>query len=86
MTPPRSHSEGPARISRRAFGIGAGAFVVGGAVFASRWFNVTADAGAQGNLRVEDAHAAALSGAVLLIDIRRPDEWQRTGVGEGAIA
>ncbi|MEO0403214.1 MAG: rhodanese-like domain-containing protein, partial [Pseudomonadota bacterium] len=47
---------------------------------------VTADAGAQGNLRVEDAHAAALSGAVLLIDIRRPDEWQRTGVGEGAIA
>ena len=86
MTPPRSHSKGPARISRRAFGIGAGLLVVGGTIFASRWFNVTADAGAQGNLRVEDAHAAALSGAVFLIDIRRPDEWQRTGGGEGAIA
>lgn len=40
----------------------------------------------EGTLSVPDAHQAALSGAVLLIDIRRPDEWQRTGVGEGAVA
>lgn len=39
----------------------------------------------EGTLSVRDAHQAALSGAVLLIDIRRPDEWQRTGVGEGAV-
>lgn len=32
-----------------------------------------------------DAHTAALTGTVLLIDIRRPDEWERTGVGEAAV-
>ena len=86
MSKSNSEIKGPARISRRAFGLGAGALVVGGAVFGSRWFNIAADAEAKGNLRVEDAHKAALSGAVLLGDIRRPDEWQRTGVGEGAVA
>ncbi|MCP5038881.1 MAG: rhodanese-like domain-containing protein [Rhodobacteraceae bacterium] len=32
-----------------------------------------------------DAHAAALAGEVILVDIRRPDEWLETGIGEGAI-
>ncbi len=86
MSKMKSDIKGPAHITRRAFGFGAGALVLGGAVFASRWFNISADAGVDGNLRVEDAHKAALSGAVLLVDIRRPDEWQRTGVGEGAVA
>lgn len=86
MSKMKSDIKGPAHITRRAFGFGAGALVLGGAVFASRWFNISADAEADGNLRVEDAHKAALSGAVLLVDIRRPDEWQRTGVGEGAVA
>lgn len=31
-----------------------------------------------------DAHAAALRGDIILIDIRRPDEWAATGSGEGA--
>ncbi len=31
------------------------------------------------------AHAAAQIGDILLVDIRRPDEWQRTGVAEGAV-
>ena len=31
------------------------------------------------------AYAAAGAGEILLIDIRRPDEWARTGLGEGAI-
>ncbi|MEO9575216.1 MAG: rhodanese-like domain-containing protein [Tateyamaria sp.] len=86
MSKTKSDIKGPARISRRAIGFGAGALVLGSAVFASRWFNISADARADGNLRVEDAHKAALSGAVVLVDIRRPDEWQRTGVGEGAVA
>ncbi|MCU0827646.1 MAG: rhodanese-like domain-containing protein [Tabrizicola sp.] len=30
------------------------------------------------------AHREAKSGAILLIDIRRPDEWRATGSGEGA--
>ncbi|KIC51482.1 hypothetical protein RA29_05115 [Tateyamaria sp. ANG-S1] len=75
----------PARMTRRGFGLLAGGTIVGGAVFAARWYNLSAEAGAEGTLSVPDAHAAALSGRVLLIDIRRPDEWRRTGVGEGAV-
>lgn len=74
-----------ARMTRRAFGLGAVVVVVGGAVFASRWYNISAKAGATGTLSTPDAHSAALSGEVVLIDIRRPDEWQRTGVGQGAV-
>jgi rhodanese-related sulfurtransferase len=69
-----------ARMTRRAFGLGAVVVVVGGAVFASRWYNISAKAGATGTLSTPDAHSAALPGEVVLIDIRRPDEWQRTGV------
>jgi rhodanese-related sulfurtransferase len=36
-------------------------------------------------LSTPQAHNAALSGAIVLVDIRRPDEWTRTGVGEGAV-
>ena len=38
-----------------------------------------------GSLTVEDAHAMAVTGEIVLIDIRRPDEWERTGIGEGAV-
>jgi rhodanese-related sulfurtransferase len=38
-----------------------------------------------GRLSVAEAHAQADDGAVLLVDIRRPDEWRRTGVPEGAV-
>lgn len=31
------------------------------------------------------AHKAALAGEIILVDIRRPDEWLETQVGEGAI-
>lgn len=31
------------------------------------------------------AHEAAQAGDIILIDIRRPEEWQQTGVAEGAI-
>ncbi|MEO1362485.1 MAG: rhodanese-like domain-containing protein [Pseudomonadota bacterium] len=72
-------------MTRRSFGIlGVGA-AVGGTVFAAQWFNITADASADGTLSTPDVHAAALAGEVVLIDIRRPDEWARTGLGEGAV-
>lgn len=32
----------------------------------------------------ETAHKLALSGEITLLDIRRPDEWTKTGSGEGA--
>lgn len=72
-------------MTRRGFGLLGGAAIVGGTVFAARWFNISAQAGGDGTLSTPDAHAAAVSGDVLLVDIRRPDEWSRTGVGEGAV-
>lgn len=35
-------------------------------------------------LSVNDAYTRAAEGDIILIDIRRPDEWKKTGVGEGA--
>lgn len=32
-----------------------------------------------------DAFGAAKSGRIILVDIRTPEEWKETGVGEGAI-
>lgn len=34
----------------------------------------------------EEALAAAATGDILLVDIRRPDEWQKTGVPQHAVA
>ncbi len=31
------------------------------------------------------AHQSVSAGKLILIDIRRPDEWAKTGIGEGAI-
>jgi len=70
------------RLSRRGFLFaGAAGFA---AVAGARWFNIGATTG-DGALSVADAHAGALEGRIILVDIRRPDEWARTGVGEGAI-
>ncbi|MEX0283143.1 MAG: rhodanese-like domain-containing protein [Paracoccaceae bacterium] len=37
-----------------------------------------------GSLLVDEAYGRAVAGTITLIDIRRPDEWNATGVGEGA--
>ncbi len=71
------------RPSRRTVLLGAGAVAIGGAVAASQWFNVFART--EGALTVSEAHDMAAAGAIFLIDIRRPDEWARTGVGAPAI-
>lgn len=73
----------PARLPRRGLLVLGGAALAGGALFAANWFNLGASVQAD-QLRVQDAHAQAVAGQILLIDIRRPDEWARTGVGEGA--
>lgn len=60
-----------------------GALGLGGVV-AARWFNL--GSGITGTaLSVQDAYAATLQGKIILIDIRRPDEWAQTGIGQGAI-
>jgi rhodanese-related sulfurtransferase len=65
--------------------LGGVALVTGGAFAAGRWFNIAAEVGKDA-LSTLDAHAQALAGTITLIDIRRPDEWARTGVPEGGVA
>ena len=36
------------------------------------------------SLNVQEAHRRAVAGDITLVDIRRPDEWELTGIGEGA--
>ena len=38
-----------------------------------------------GVMTPDQAHQAAQDGEIILIDIRRPEEWLQTGVAEGAI-
>lgn len=73
-------------FTRRRFLMGGSTLALGGAtIFAANWFNVGAQAGQDGTLSTPQAHKAAVSGEITLVDIRRPDEWARTGVGEGAV-
>ncbi|MFK7870483.1 MAG: rhodanese-like domain-containing protein [Roseobacter sp.] len=75
----------PKRLTRRAaLVLGAGAVATGGAI-AAQWFNIFAQNGTE-TLTPTQAHQAAERGDVVLVDIRRPDEWAATGVGEGAQA
>lgn len=71
------------RFSRRAvlFGTaGVAAATVGVAVW--RRIPPTYEGG---SLSVSQAHDAAISGDVILIDIRTPREWMQTGIGAGAL-
>ena len=71
-------------LSRRLFlasvgatSLGVGAFVLSNA-FAGR--------AAQAQVMTPaEAQRAAASGEILLVDIRRPDEWRLTGVARGAV-
>ncbi len=80
MSEHRTHQ--PVRLSRR-WVLMAGVLGAGGAAMTFR--HVREAAGFEGkSLDVSEAHAKAVAGDIVLIDIRRPDEWQATGVGEGA--
>ncbi|MEL7100592.1 MAG: rhodanese-like domain-containing protein [Pseudomonadota bacterium] len=73
------------RLTRRFLLVAAGGATLAGAgAFGATWFNVGARNDGSGLLSPPDAHAAAAAGEVLLVDIRRPDEWRRTGLGAGA--
>ena len=43
-----------------------------------------AQAGDNGSMSAQRAHELAQNGDVLLIDIRRPQEWRDTGIGDSA--
>lgn len=67
-------------LTRRSLLLLSGAAVVGLAG-AGAWLAGSTPAAAE-TLTPAEAHAAAGAGEILLIDIRRPDEWAATGVPE----
>lgn len=71
-----------ANRSRRWILIGGSAAAVGG--FAIREYRLIPPDYAGKQLSVQAAHKQAVSGDILLLDIRTPREWQATGIGEGA--
>lgn len=75
----------PSSLTRRWLLSGGVAVVGVGGVFAANWFNVFAQTSGDGQLSVEMAYSQADAGEVYLIDIRRPDEWTRTGIAVPAI-
>ena len=76
-------------MDRRAF-IGAGALIAlsaGGFVAAdgqNLFYTAITEDFPGGVIDAPDAHAKAVAGEIILVDIRRPDEWKKTGSGEGA--
>lgn len=76
-------------MDRRAF-IGAGALAalsIGGFVAADGqniFYSALTEDFPGGILSAPEAHAKAVAGEIILVDIRRPDEWESTGSGEGA--
>ncbi|KAJ56224.1 hypothetical protein ACMU_10755 [Actibacterium mucosum KCTC 23349] len=72
-------------LSRRNALIGGGVVVLGaGAAFAGRSYVMRVSV--EGDLLTPpEAHDHATAGRITLVDIRRPDEWAETGVGEGAV-
>ncbi|MEX3014544.1 rhodanese-like domain-containing protein [Gymnodinialimonas hymeniacidonis] len=70
-------------MSRRRFLIGAGALALVGVGFAAtegrNLFYAALSEGVDEQISVGEAHALADARDILLIDIRRPDEWEATG-------
>jgi rhodanese-related sulfurtransferase len=77
-----------AGISRRALLTGGAIMVAGGAIYAAGgrnlFYSAITEASAATHIDPPTAHEQAVAGDILLIDIRRPDEWARTGTGAGA--
>jgi rhodanese-related sulfurtransferase len=72
------------RISRRLL-IGGGVTAVALAGVGGYVAHTLRQTAADTALTPPDAHAAARDGRILLVDIRRPDEWRKTGIPEGAV-
>ncbi len=70
-------------MERRRFLVGAGALLLVGAGFAATegrnlyWRALSEDVGR--TLSAAEAHRLAEAGQIVLVDIRRPDEWAATG-------
>lgn len=72
------------RQVRRRILIAGGAAVAAG-LGLGYWKNARVPAMGQKTISAAKAHADALAGDILLVDIRTPEEWRATGIGEGAV-
>lgn len=77
------------KLTRRAL-IGGGVAALGGAAFVGAggqnlFYDLITEASAAEALDPETAHRLAAEGQIVLVDIRRPDEWAKTGSGEHAV-
>ena len=76
-------------VTRRSVLIGTGAIALGAVGFVAAdgkdiFYAALTEDFPGGVLTVQDAHSKAVVGEITLVDIRRPDEWAKTGSGEGA--
>lgn len=77
-------------MNRRKLLVGGALLALGGAGFVAAdgqnlLYSALTEEVSGATLSPNQAHAQAVAGQVTLIDIRRPDEWDRTGSGEGAV-
>lgn len=76
-------------ISRRLFITGGAMAVVGAGIYAAGgrnlFYTAITEATAGEVVDAPTAHQLAQDSKITLIDIRRPDEWAKTGSGEGAV-
>lgn len=83
-----SHQTHPRRVLLKAAGVLIALVLAGGVWMllapVSFWGLLTPDYTGQ-DLTVAEAHAQATSKDIVLVDIRRPDEWRKTGIGIGAV-
>ncbi|SHE66004.1 Rhodanese-related sulfurtransferase [Litoreibacter ascidiaceicola] len=77
-----------ADLSRRALLTGGAIVLAGGMIYAAGgrnlFYSAITEASEAVHIDPPTAHQQAVAGDILLVDIRRPDEWTRTGSGEGA--
>ncbi len=83
----RQHGPAPRLTRRRAITLGAGAAI--GLAFAGPAMAQQASTPQTAPfslMTTQEAYDAAKAGDIILVDIRTPEEWRETGIGEGAIA
>jgi rhodanese-related sulfurtransferase len=78
------------KITDRRAVLGGLVILGGGAAFVAAggrnlFYDAITEAVAGEVLSPAEAHQKAVAGDITLLDIRRPDEWAKTGSGEGAV-